>query len=732
MNDAATGAQLLREERRATLAARRTFWCLALTAALWCAVIAGHLIHERLVEADRALAEGLEAQHSMLGRLLHEAARAAAVDLRAPARVVAVATLPDEAARAAQALGLAAEPWAGPWTERGAAQTADSAALVQAWERLGAALAALHRAMSAATGLRDAVERFESLAARLLADSSRLSEVLGAAEAEGEQVHAVARQVLLVQRLGASAQRLDAGGPGLLTAADRLGRDTLVFGEVNNALLNGSPALGIRRVADLDARALLERIGRQWRDGSETVGRMVGLTAEAAELAEALTGLDAAGAKVVGALEALELAQETAAAARDLTPASLRLAALVALLALLIAALLAARNAARLDRVGTARARAEDARVGREARTAEALDDLADVLRAWARGVVQARLRDPEALPEPLAQALEAAGAGLGPALAELRGSMLELDGLAESARGLASRVARASGDQSERVDALARMAREMADSLEPLADLCDEVRDRGRAVEPAVKAASGVVRDAVGGVGEAQAAVDETARRVGRALDEVRVLRDLVELLDELGDQAKLLSVNVAIQASMDSESGRALANFADEVQRVAERARQGMRRIASTEETLRRVVGEAHEAVKRSAWSVSTSADRAREALPSLETLERSAAEASSIGGAIDEAARLHTLKVTEVVRRLKVVQSLATEVRDGAMACADTSVRVTGAAQRGAAAAARLDNVPRAPADVVELAAAAGPAADEALADAGERAGNVHPLR
>ncbi len=732
---------VVRGRRRAQ---RRMVALLALAALAW-AVLTALDARVRIGVADLALDADLDAQRARVASLALRTAAARSGDARARDELAVAAALPGEARRTLARLESVPRAWGEPISLEPPAVTLDAA-----WRDAATALEGARDAVDALVELALVVERFEADVARLLADSAQLGDALVGLEAEPAQVRAATRQLLLAQRLESSARRLLADRDGLLGTADRLGRDAIVFGEINNALLNGNPGLGLERVEDLDARALLERIGRRWREATAEVERIVGLAASGAEAGDALVGLDASLAALTSALETLVAAVERARTQRRLTPEALRMGLGLVVLALLLGALAASRRSRAV--VEEARARRErevehdeaiaahEAREAeseaREQRTAEALAALAAGLKAWSRGALAAPVEGLEGLSDELESALGAVREGLAPIVEELRESGLQLGSSSSAARGAASRVARMADDQRARIDALARSALEATASLEPLAEGCAAAAERAGRDAASLSVAAGDVRTALASLAEARAAVGDTAGRVARAGDELAVLRDLAESLDELSDQSKLLSVNVAIQGSMDTESGRALANFADEVQRVSERARQAVRRMESADALLTRLLGEAVEAVKRGRWALDSASESAARAEPALGALDRLAAEALELQPALDDAARAHTVEVAEVVRGLKAVQSLAVEIRASAFAASDTSARVETTAHRVARAAERLDPDAGGVGEIVEIGRGIGADAradEHSDGQADERgAGNVHALR
>ncbi len=213
------------------------------------------------------------------------------------------------------------------------------------WARLGDELEALTARQSANDALEQALTRFQGLATRMLASADDLVAAMTAAGEPPEQLRIAARQLMLIQRMLVNGERLIRGGKGRLTAADRFGRDAVLFGNVNNGLLNGNPDLGIAAVTDEAARDLLAGIGQLFRDASRQVQDIVRQSVELAGLQDAVGDVARASDAIVAATREAELMYAGYVATRPLRASHTRLLAGLAIATLLIAALLMAMDA---------------------------------------------------------------------------------------------------------------------------------------------------------------------------------------------------------------------------------------------------------------------------------------------------------------------------------------------------------------------------------------------------
>jgi hypothetical protein len=214
--------------------------------------------------------------------------------------------------------------------------------LDKAWTHLGRELDAIAARQTAHTELGRALTRLQGVATRMLMTSDDLVVAMTVAEESPEQLRVAARQLMLIQRMMVNGERLIRGGKGRLTAADRLGRDAVLFGSVNNGLLSGNPELGIEAVTDEDARDLLASTGYLFRESSRQVQDIVRQSVDLARLQDAVGDAARASDAIVAATREVELMYAGHVATRPLQPAHTRLLAGLAVATLLIAALLMA------------------------------------------------------------------------------------------------------------------------------------------------------------------------------------------------------------------------------------------------------------------------------------------------------------------------------------------------------------------------------------------------------
>jgi len=538
------------------------------------------------------------------------------------------------------------------------------------WRRAGAQARALNALAPKLKILLGDAQHLQTISNNLMVISDAVVDALVAADAPLQQIRVASRQLMLLQRIAANLRRLTEPDAGLLVAVDRLGRDAVVFGDVNTGLLNGNPELGIERVEDSNAREILVSAGRDFRSLAQAVEAVIGG-------AEARSQLQVAVLELRPTLQALEakthyLQQRLVERdqSRLLQPSHVLLLAALTCLSLFAALILGFNDRrARARQWRDAHQHWDEDRQEFEAQRRL----LSEELEALARQTH--RLADGEL-------GLGGSGSKLSESAANLAWSGLErlrqrLAEQAESAGRVAQtgklvtdragRLREASRRQHQRVEESGRATQVMAAAMESLSgetgEVADALRDTGVQAGRVAQNLSQTLQD----LAAAEASVEDSAERVRRLEDAARQLRSLQDLVEDVSELGKLLSLNVAIQASVDSPASQALAGFSAEVSRLAARARSAQVRIESVEAELRNEAARAASAVKESVWRTRGAAQRARSAETAAEDLGRTTQALEALNRNLAKSYRDHAVNVTEVVRAVTGLQGISVEVRE-----------------------------------------------------------------
>jgi len=604
------------------------------------------------------------------------------------------------------------------------------------WAHLGSELEAIAARQTVHEELERALMRFQGVATRMLVTSDDLVVAMTAAEESPEQLRVVARQLMLIQRMMANGDQLIRRGKGRLTAADRFGRDAVLFGNVNNGLLNGNPELGIEAVSDEAARDLLVSIGHLFREASRQVQDIVGQSVDLARLQEAVGDAARASDAIVAATREAELMYAGHVATRPLQPAHTRLLAGLGLVTLLIAALLMAVDA-RAHRRNESQRRLDEYRRNEELEQAAAMagSDMRRVGGELRRSMAElGRMVEVETVVDPGEDPGEAVARGLERVLAELHtrvdAIVTDVHQVASSATSLneaASKLHASGRQQAQSVDKAANATQELASAVKlgySNITKFDTLAENGVAEARAVKEYLGGALQELEGLGTS---VQESARRVHRLLESADEARAVALRIDELSDHSKMLSLNVAIQTTAHGGTSRSDASFADELQRLAERARGVVQSVERMREGMRSDAEEAAKAIKHTAWSVKGAGDRLRKAEKPVANLNLISRKLEKFAQSLVGSSQEHALRATEVVRAVTAVHAATGQSNVGTEAAASSAARLAEIVASLEAHVSRLHPVVPEEKSVVALqaeSAGEGPGAKVATGDADDR--------
>ena len=123
------------------------------------------------------------------------------------------------------------------------------------------------------------------------------------------------------------------------------------------------------------------------------------------------------------------------------------------------------------------------------------------------------------------------------------------------------------------------------------LAKACSQSADQ--AIETTTKAKNTVV-DTVEGIKNIRDIIRETEKRIKRLGERSQEISSIVNLINSIAERTHILALNASIHAASTGEAGKGFVVIADEVQRLAENAREATGLIASLVNNIQAETGE------------------------------------------------------------------------------------------------------------------------------------------
>jgi methyl-accepting chemotaxis protein len=590
------------------------------------------------------------------------------------------------------------------------------------WQSVREATDRLMKLDGAVATVRADVEAFQSLATGLIVTADELVDVMFDSAEPSRQIRAASRQLLLIQRVSANTRRVLEVGDTAITTVDRFVRDAVSFGEVNNALLDGDPAMGIGRVVNRQAREILVDIGREFR---RSVALIEQITAGAVALVEAKQAADDVSretALISGLAGKLQDLVAEHQAERTPTQFLTEIFAVLALLSVLavMGHMLATARRGKVDarRQFALRVRADAKRTQRETQlesreqaTEVGMCYLVDELHRLSRGELYSDIGTQEIISETPLAPLEVAVKGVRRRLHTLAGAAAKVSSAGAEFVRVASGACAVANEQCRQVERAGAVTKRMAAHVEP-------VSDGGRRASQLAAQSLQSVRQVSTTVGEAGVHTEQTllaaknvAARVRQLNESTRQIEEIGQLVDEISEQCRMLSLNVSIRASFAEESAHpGAARFAQDLQKLADDARRALRRIQGVNEDVRSHAAQVADSIKQVLWAAEKASQRTRTATEGLSGVTTQAQRLEVLNRALLDALQEHTAQMTEAVKWTTSVHGVATQSRREIQDFAASASRLAELARLLEAAMAKSDNAQAPDHGVIKLPAKA----------------------
>jgi twitching motility protein PilJ len=497
----------------------------------------------------------------------------------------------------------------------------------------------------------------------LQTSSDEVVQLLLTGRASREQIYTATYQLMLAQRIDNNLRGVLAGGGETLTSIDQFSQDTDRFGQVLEAMLAGSQALGIPRVENEDVRRKLEELQSVFTRVSDNAQQLLTL------VPDILPGLDAAG-KISAVSDETGDALANLVEAYRADPGRLslfgyKIGPLTVLLLGGLAGLFLVLLGYRL--LVDANRREADSKAINEANQ-KAILRLLDEMGDLADGDLTMTATVTEDITGAIADSINYAIEALRNLVTTINGTSEKVSHAAQESRATAMHLADASELQAQQITQTVGAIKDMTQAIEGMAsDATESAEVAQRSVEIAGKGGE-TVRSTIQGMDTIREQIQETAKRIKRLGESSQEIGDIVELIDDIADQTNILALNAAMQAAMAGEAGRGFAVVADEVQRLAERSSNATKQIEALVKTIQADTNEAVTSMEASTTGVVHGAKLAEDAGDALMEIENVSNYIAELTRKISDSAVDQAREATKVDDSMSVIQEITNQTADG----------------------------------------------------------------
>ncbi|WP_114239032.1 methyl-accepting chemotaxis protein [Dyella sp. C9] len=540
------------------------------------------------------------------------------------------------------------------------------AALTNAWGQLDADIGKI---LSNKALVVDSAQRAATLSRDLPVLNSSMEQVVNILQQRGgsaEQTYTSARQMLLADRMIRRVQEVLQGGEASQPAADGLARDGQLYGSVLKGLLEGNTEVGVRPMADANARKILTDMQSQWDNLQDPVGKLVGAAGNLSDVKRAGNQASLDSQNVL--LRANELADQIGKLpTRRLFPnlwwGVLGAIGAAAFLIVLVVQLIADQR----------RRFQESTELNQ--RNQEAIMRLLDEMGSLAEGDLTVKTTVTEDITGAIADSVNYAIDELRTLVTTINETSEQVSSSAQETQTTARQLAESAQHQAQRISTATTAINQIASLMDTVSkDSAESADVAERSVKIASRGAE-VVRETISGMDSIRDQIQETSKRIKRLGESSQEIGSIVELINDIAEQTNILALNAAIQAASAGEAGRGFAVVADEVQRLAERSASATKRIETLVQTIQSDTNEAVNSMEQTTAEVVAGARLAEDAGSALGDIERVSHDLSALIQNISTQARQQSTAATDISVSMNAIQEITSQTSQGASQTADS---------------------------------------------------------
>lgn len=248
-----------------------------------------------------------------------------------------------------------------------------------------------------------------------------------------------------------------------------------------------------------------------------------------------------------------------------------------------------------------------------------------------------------------------------------INNTVVNVSSSSEQTQAITKRLQAASAKQSQEITSATKQINDMSSTMMSMSEKATQSADVAlKSVDIANKGAVTVQKN-IEGMDVVRENIQETSKRIKRLGESSQQIGEIVALITDIADQTNILALNAAIQASSAGEAGRGFAVVADEVQRLAERAGNATKQIATLVKTIQADTNEAVASMEQSTAGVVNGAKLAEDAGMSLVEIESVSQELAGLINGISSDATGQANSAREISQSMNVLQSITAETSE-----------------------------------------------------------------
>ncbi|QGJ71224.1 Hypothetical protein PBC10988_29280 [Planctomycetales bacterium 10988] len=228
--------------------------------------------------------------------------------------------------------------------------------------------------------------------------------------------------------------------------------------------------------------------------------------------------------------------------------------------------------------------------------------------------------------------------------------------------------------DTTEAIEQVARSIQEVARNSAESAQVAEEARSNARKGTEAV-------HNTILGMGRIRDQVQEVAKRIKRLGESSQEIGEFTQLIGDIADRTSILALNASIQAAMAGEAGQGFAVVAEEVERLADRANDASKQIASLIHTIQTETAQAVAAMEENTREVVEGSKLAAQADAALIEIDSVSDRLAELIRSISESTKQQAMGAEELTRSMSEISQVTQQTASGTQ---QTALRIGELAQ------------------------------------------------
>lgn len=208
--------------------------------------------------------------------------------------------------------------------------------------------------------------------------------------------------------------------------------------------------------------------------------------------------------------------------------------------------------------------------------------------------------------------------------VANVQNATMQVSASANQIQTTTEHLVSGSESQSSQIFETTNAVEDMATSIQQVTE--NTITSEGVATKARESAAKGAlaVKNTIQGMERIRDQVQDSAKRIKRLGETSQEVGEIVQLIGDIADRTSILALNASIQAAIAGEAGQGFAVVAEEVERLAERANEATKQIATLIKAIKNDTSEAIAAMEESTKEVVNGTTLAADAGKALEEID------------------------------------------------------------------------------------------------------------